>query len=117
MKFNTREIFFMAAAVALLAASAIDPSFAQNSAGSAGANALQSLQDAVVGNIGFFIGLGVTLLGLWTWIIKQETGAGIVMIIGGVLITMTPSIFNGAQDFIGGVVNGFSGGNNTVPVQ
>lgn len=112
MKLNVRDIAFTAAAVAFMALAVANPSFAQEAAG-AGQNALETLEAAITGNIGFFIGLGITLLGLWTWIIKQETGAGVVMIIGGVLITMTPGIFNGAKSFIGGVVNQFSGGNTT----
>ena len=93
----------------------INASHAQ--AAGAGENLYNTLRDAIGGNIGFFIGLAVCILGLWTWIIKQETGAGILMIIGGVLITLAPSIFTGTRGFVGGVVEQFAStsGQNYVP--
>lgn len=117
MKLNMREVFLAAAAIVLMTVVLIDPSLAQDTAATAGGVAKSTLEEAITGNIGFFIGLGVTILGLWTWIIKQETGAGVVMIIGGVLITMAPGIFNGAKSFIGGVVTSFSGTGGTTKVQ
>lgn len=106
---DKRNFTFGLAAVALMALMAAQPALAQN-AGSAGATALSTLTDAVTGNLGLLLGLGITILGLWTWIIGQKTGAGIVMIIGGVLLTLAPGLFNGARKMVGGVVDQFSGG-------
>ena len=107
---NKRTLFTVAA-VAMLTLVA-HPAFASE-ASSAGTSFLTTLQDLITGKLGLFIGLGITILGLWTWIIKQETGAGIVMIIGGVLITVAPGLFNGVHDFVNSAVTGISGGNNT----
>jgi type IV secretory pathway VirB2 component (pilin) len=98
----------------------IDPAFAQavSPAGGAafqsGNQALQTLQGTITGNIGFLIGLAIAFFGVWTWIVNQNTGAGILMIIGGVLITMVPQIFTGAQSLVSGVVGQFSGGRTQV---
>ncbi len=100
-------------AVCLLMVAAVSMTgFAQEStasSGQAGGNLLTTLQTVLTGNIGLFIGLFVVVLGLWTWVINQETGAGITMIIGGVLITLAPGIFNGVRDFSANIVGGFGG--------
>lgn len=106
-----RHTFFAMAAALMMLVCLANPALAD--AANAGGNMLTTLEDSITGNIGFFIGLAITVLGLWTWIIKQETGAGIVMIIGGVLITLVPGIFNGMHDVMEGVMDTFSGGNTT----
>ncbi len=107
----TRQTCFAFAAVLVMMAALVDPALAQGDGGRAGETALGTLQNAITGNIGLFIGLGIVILGLWTWIIKQETGAGITMILGGVVITLAPGMFNGARNFLGGAIQQFSGGN------
>lgn len=87
---------------------AAQPAFAQN-ASNAGLNLLNTFQGAITGNIGFFLGLAIAFFGVWTWVVNQNTGAGILMIIGGVLITLVPSLFTGARNLVGGVVSSFSG--------
>ena len=110
----TRQAFFAFVAVLVMVLAASVPAFAQSGgdAGTAGRNLLDTLQGAITGNLGLFIGLFIVILGLWTWIIKQETGAGITMIIGGVLITLAPGLFNGAREFVGQALNTVSGNNN-----
>jgi TrbC/VIRB2 pilin len=113
----TRQAFFAFAAVLVMLGFLADPASAQginSQIGNAGGNLLSTLQSAITGNIGLFIGLAIVVLGLWTWIIKQETGAGITMIIGGVLITLAPGMFNGVRDFMGNVMQGFGGGSASV---
>jgi hypothetical protein len=104
--------FFTLAAMLVMLVVVASPAFAvtDSSASDAGGTILTTLEQAITGNIGFVIGLGVTILGLWTWIINQETGAGITMIIGGVLITLVPGIFDGARNMMFGVVTTLSGG-------
>lgn len=109
---DKRTLLFSTAAVALMAVVLANPAFAQ--ADSAGETALSTLIDVITGSIGTLLGLGITILGLWTWIIGQKTGAGIIMIIGGVALTMAPSIFTGAQEMVGGVVEQFSGGDSSM---
>lgn len=103
-------------ALALAAVLLSEPTFAQGTgaAGTAGSTAFNTFQSAITGNIGFLIGLAIAFFGVWTWIVQQNTGAGILMIIGGVLITMVPSLFNGARNFVGGVVGSFGGTSNAV---
>lgn len=112
MNMNARYLCFGLMAVATMVLGADFAAYAQDAA-TAGGNVVDTIQDAVTGNIGVFIGLAIVLLGLWTWIIKQEAGAGVVMILGGVAITMLPGIFNGAKEVMEGVVGTFSGGNVT----
>lgn len=111
----TRQAFFAFAAVLVMLAFLVDPTIAQSGqVGNAGANLKTTLETAITGNLGLFIGLAIVVLGLWTWIIKQETGAGITMIIGGVVITLAPGLFNGVRTFMGEAISGFGGNTQTV---
>ncbi len=107
-----RTLVFGLTAIALMALVVVDPTFAQ--ASTAGGTAKTTLENVITGNIGLLLGLGITILGLWTWIIGQKTGPGIIMIIGGVLLTMAPGLFNGARNMLGGVVQQFGGNTTTV---
>lgn len=84
--------------------------------GDAGGSVLTAIEGAVTGNIGLVIGLVLAILGLWTWIVKQETAAGIVMIIGGVLITVAPGIFDTARDIIGPIIGTADADNDALTV-
>ena len=106
-----RNILFGLTAATLMLVMA-QSGIAQDAAG-AGSTALGTLQEAITGNIGLILGLGITVMGLWTWIVGQKTGAGLTMVVGGVLITLAPGLFNGARTMMGGVINQFSGGNAT----
>ena len=112
---NQRTLLFSVAAVALMAVVVANPVFAQagisggGDAAQAGGAAVNTLVGAITGNIGLLIGLGITVAGLWTWIIGQKTAAGLTMVIGGVLITMAPGMFKGVRDVAVGVVGDFSG--------
>ncbi len=108
---NQRTLLFSVAAMAFMALVVANPAFAQGTGdvGDAGAAASQTLVSVITGNIGLLIGLGITVLGLWTWIIGQKTAAGLTMVVGGVLLTMAPGIFKGARDMAVGVVEGFGG--------
>lgn len=110
----TRQAFFAFAAVLVMVMAMHVPAMAATGVGNSGKDLLDTLQGAITGNIGLFIGLLIVILGLWTWIIKQETGAGITMIIGGVLITLAPGIFTGMRNMAGGVVRSFGGTDVTV---
>lgn len=77
---------------------------ANAAAGEAGGKLLSTVQDAITGNLGLVIGLALAILGIWTWVVKQETAAGIFLIIGGVLITISPGVFNSIRSFVDPVV-------------
>lgn len=115
---NQRTLLFSLAAVAVMGLCIANPAFAQATSGGtasqSGGVALSTLTGVVTGNIGLMLGLGITVLGLWTWIIGQKTGAGIVMILGGVLLTLAPGLFNGARNMAAGVVGQFGGNTSTV---
>lgn len=114
-----KHIFFALAAVVLMvlemhglgfAATAISGSGAAGTdAASAGGNLVTVFESTIGGKIGLFIGLVLTLWGLWTWIVKQDTAAGLTMIAGGVAITLLPNIFNGMRGVVDGVVTQFGG--------
>lgn len=74
-------------------------------ASTAGSQLKEDLVDMLKGNIGTLAGLGISLLGLYTWIVKQETW-GIMIVLGGALITAFPSAFDQVRD---GVANAFTG--------
>lgn len=107
---DKRNILFGFAAIALMIVSMNGLTFAAD-AGSAGANLLGTVTDMLSGSIGTIIGLGLAFLGLWTWIVKQETAAGITMILGGVALTMLPQVFEGAKGVVGGVLTQFGSTN------
>lgn len=104
---NKRTLFTVAAMVVMVLAAS--HSFAAPATTGGGSDIGQSYYDTlkgmITGNFGFFLGLGITVLGIWTWVIKQQTGAGVTMIIGGVLITLAPNLFSNVQGFIGDVVD------------
>lgn len=65
-------------------------------AAATGDNAVSDISALITGNIGTLIGLGIALLGLYTWLVQQSSW-GIVMIIGGVAVTAFPGLFNSMQ--------------------
>jgi hypothetical protein len=87
------------------------PAFAQ--ADMAGENALSTMQDAVTGNLGLLVGLGMMIMGLLTWVFSGKAAAGILLMIGGAVFTLSPGIFNGVRSMVYGVVDQFSDGNPT----
>jgi hypothetical protein len=67
----------------------------------AGADFYADLQTALTGNIGTIAGLLIAIFGLYIWLVQQASW-GIIMIIGGVLVTIFPQVFDsvstGTQD-------------------
>lgn len=51
------------------------------------------------GTVGTVIGLLLAIFGLYMWLVQQASW-GIVLILGGVLITVFPSIFTGVKDTV-----------------
>lgn len=97
--------------VALLAGTLMLGSDAFAQVSDAGSSVLGSLEDAITGNIGLIVGLCLAVLGIWTWVVRQETAAGILLIIGGVLITITPGVFNTIGDMVAPIVETAGGSN------
>lgn len=65
-------------------------------AGNAGAVELDLVVRILTGNIGLLIGLVVTIMGIILFV-KGDTGGAVFTVILGVLITMTPGIYNGLR--------------------
>lgn len=80
-------------------------------AGQAGGQALLTLEDTVTGNIGLLVGLLILLAGVLTATVGRSPKSGLLMVLGGVLLTFSPGIFNGVYAILYGVVAQFSGGN------
>ncbi len=105
------QTIFAVVAMLILTVVLVEPSFAQVTADStaknAGTNALSTLTGAITGNLGLLIGLGLAIGGLWTWIVGQNTSAGLLMIAGGILLTLSPGVFNGAAKMVAPLVKSF----------
>ncbi len=96
-KFVTFGLAGAAAAVALLSP---ELALAQSgNASGAGESGLAAFQDLFLGNVGLMVGLAIAAFGLWKWLMDQ-TSWGIILIIGGVLITAFPGLFGSAQKFV-----------------
>ncbi|MCP5405697.1 MAG: hypothetical protein H6922_05705 [Pseudomonadaceae bacterium] len=111
MKLNTQTIFtlLLVAGLAMVGGDALATNGTTGSAG-AGQTVLNQIIGAITGNIGLIIGLVLAILGIWTWVVKQETAAGIMLIIGGVLITVSPGVFNTLRSMVNPVVDAAASG-------
>lgn len=74
-----------------------------------GGTELAALTSLVTGNVGLAIGLGATIFGIYTWVVKQSTGLGLIMIIGGILFTLAPGVFNGTRNILCPLVSSLGG--------
>lgn len=112
MRLSRNAVFALlfTAGLALVSMDAAAQVAGQNQSSNAGSSVLGALQGAITGNIGLILGLGLAILGIWTWVVKQETAAGIMLIIGGVLITISPGVFNSIRGMVDGIVATTSGG-------
>lgn len=113
------QTIFAIVAMLLLTVLLVEPSFAQVTADAtaktAGSKALGTLTGAITGNLGLLIGLGLAIGGLWTWIVGQNTSVGLLMIAGGIMLTLSPGVFNGAAKMVAPLVKSF--GDNVDSVQ
>jgi hypothetical protein len=107
---STKTLFTLAlvAGLALVGSNAF-----ADGASDAGNTVLTTIEQAITGNIGLVIGLVLAILGIWTWVVKQETAAGIMLIIGGVLITVAPGVFNTLGGIVAPIVKVAGGGDAT----
>ena len=71
--------------------------------GTAGGPELKMLEAILTGNIGLTLGLGVTILGIYR-LAMGATSEGITLCIVGVLIVLTPSIYNGVRLIVDPIV-------------
>jgi hypothetical protein len=73
---------------------------------------LDTLTSVLTGDssIGFFLGLAVTVLGIWKMFVADEKGFGFILLICGVAITVFPGVFQFAQNISLTVANAITGG-------
>jgi len=62
----------------------------------AGAVELKLVQIIFTGNIGLFLGLAITIMGIIMFV-QGDTGGAVFTVILGVLITMLPGVYNGLR--------------------
>jgi hypothetical protein len=98
MKLN--QLLTATVLMALVAA----PAFAQYS--TAGQSVLDAINGILNSPVMLILGLGLAVIGVWTWLVKQETMAGILMIVGGVVLTGIPAIFRGTTTVVAPVLEG-----------
>lgn len=95
-KFGFIGFCVLVLAVALI----VEPgnALAASSGGAAGAGSAMSkdVADLITGNLGAVIGLGVSLFGLWLWLMQQNSW-GLAILIFGAAITAFPGLFNSVQ--------------------
>ena len=89
-------IFALVAAFAVVLTMVPEVAMAEG-AGDAGNSIGKDIYGLITGSMGTLIGLGIALLGLYSWIVKQETW-GIMMIIGGVAVTAFPGVFDSMRE-------------------
>lgn len=96
-----KKLFLFALFGFVAVALTVAPEFAM---ADAGATLLGDLNTALGGSLGTIAGLIIAVLGLYMWLVQQASW-GIVMIIGGVLITVFPQLFDSIK---GGVDAGLT---------
>ncbi len=92
----TKKMEFWLLALAAVAM-ALMPDVALAADPTVGESVGEDLVALLKGNIGTIVGLGIALLGLYTWLV-QQSGWGVIMIIGGVVVTAFPGLFSSLQD-------------------
>ncbi len=63
---------------------------------SIGGAEVKLLEAVFTGNLGLLLGLGIAIMGIFKFS-QGDTGAGITLIVVGVLITLLPGVFNGMR--------------------
>ena len=88
-------MFIAVAAVAMMLVPEVAMSADINTTGTtstAGEGLLADVFGVFQGSVGALVGLGISLLGLWMWLMQQNSW-GIVLLIAGALLTVFPDIF------------------------
>lgn len=89
---KTKSFIFFALSLALVAVFAMLPDVAMASSGGVGDTLLTDITDLFTGNLGTIIGLGISLFGLWMWLVQQSSW-GLIILIAGAALTAFPGIY------------------------
>lgn len=79
-------------------------------AADAGSAELGALSSIVTGNVGLTIGLILAVWGIFKAVVGGETGAGMLLIVCGVLLTIFPGVFNSFANTLLPLVRSITGG-------
>lgn len=92
-KFVMFSLFLLAFAVV----AAVPDAMASN----VGDQFLNDVTSLITGNLGTLLGLGISLFGLWMWLVQQSSW-GLIILIAGAALTAFPGIYgsisSGFQD-------------------
>lgn len=70
----------------------------------------QALKGMLTGNVGLAIGLLLTVWGLWKAFIGGDTGAGLLIMVCGVVLTIFPNVFTAVSNAVSPLVSSVTGG-------
>lgn len=104
---KTKSFIFYALSLALVAVFALVPDVAM--AQDTGAGLLDDIQNLFGSNLGTVIGLGISLFGLWMWLVQQSSW-GLIILIFGAALTAFPGIFGSMQSAFKGAFSGVGAG-------
>lgn len=108
------KLLSVMAVAGLVAAISPDLAFATTGASGAGQDFGKDLVALMSGNWGTLAGLLVAILGLYTWLVKQETWWGIMMLVFGIAVTAFPGLFANMQDGFKSAIQGSSADKQTI---
>ena len=95
----------------ILGVAAITPlSFVLAAESAAGAMEVQAISSNLTGSVGLWIALLVFLWGFWKMFISGDTGAGALIMLCSVLLTVFPAVFNMAAGVFLPVIKQITGG-------
>lgn len=96
LKRKNMMTFGLFALLAVIFTMAPDVALAQTAPGvdDKGASFLNAFAGGMESNFGLMVGLILAALGLWRWLMSQDSW-GVMMIVGGIVITAFPGIFEG----------------------
>lgn len=92
------KLMSILALMALMTLTVVEPAFAQGSGATSGL--YNAIVNFLAGPGGKLLALALGVAGLFLWLVKQETAAGISMILAGILIIFAPRIVGGAADIL-----------------
>ena len=93
-------VMFGLALLAFAVLAAVPDVMAQQSS-NVGSTFLDDVTGIISGNLGTLLGLGISLFGLWMWLVQQSSW-GLIILIAGAALTAFPGIYgsisSGFQD-------------------
>ncbi len=98
--------------IIIVAAFVAAPSFvcaASPTTALAGELELKAVAGALTGSAGLWVALLVFLWGFWRTFVQSDSAAGVLMMVGAILLTVFPGIFNIASGLIVPVISSATG--------